>query len=101
MTFPASHLTGAKNRLKTKTRLMKTTNICKTKDPFIATQLNSTRCQVELRRRVAIDTAPTQLNSTSSGVELCRLMLAASGVELRRRRYRHFADTTQLHSTSS
>jgi len=31
----------------------------------------------------------TQLNSTSSGVEL------------RRRRYRHFADATQLNSTSS
>jgi len=41
-----------------------------TKGPFIATQLNSTRRRAELRRRVAIDTSPTQLNSPRHRVEL-------------------------------
>ena len=54
------------------------------KCPFIATQLNSTRCRVEF-----------------SWVALrCRaLRPELSWVELRR--YRHFADATQLNSTSS
>ena len=56
-------------------------NVNYSKDPFIATQLNSTSSWVELRRRalrpelssyvgVAIDTSPTQLNSTRRRVEL-------------------------------
>ena len=79
------------------------------KGPFIATQLNSTRRRVELSC-VAIDTltdaiqlSPTIGNATdpveaysqsarSRSVEL-------SWVELCRRRYRHFADATQLNLT--
>ena len=37
-----------------------------------ATQLNSTRRRVELRRRSVYSDPPTKLNSTSSWVELCR-----------------------------
>ena len=51
---------------------------------FIATQLNSTRRRVELRRYRHFADA-TQINSTSSGVELCR--------------YRRVSVATQLNST--
>jgi len=50
----------------------------KSKGPFIATQLNSTRRRVELHRWVAIDTSPTQLNSTRRQIELCRYKWAFS-----------------------
>ena len=43
------------------------------KGPFIATQLNSTSSRVELSCvSVAVDTSPTQLNSTRRRVDLCR-----------------------------
>ena len=54
---------------------------------FIATQLSSTRRRVELRRRVSIDTSPTQ--STQLNVDL-------SWVELRRYRHPHWVRRSEL-----
>jgi len=62
------------------------------KGPFIATQLNSTRRRVELSC-VAIDTLTGLRRSELIGESCSRCR-----VELCRRRYRHFADATQLNS---
>jgi len=84
--------------------------LCTTKGPFIATQLNSTSSWDELSC-VAMDTltdatqlSPTIGNATDPVEQRTANQREAgqsSWVELRRRRYRDFADATQLNSTSS
>jgi len=117
-------------RATTSVYLANKNNVIETKGPFIATQLDGEWSWVASAGRYRHFADATQLNSTSSWVELCRyrhphrrnttvaddrqckltqLQCTAnlhevghlSWVELHRRRYRHLADATQLHSTSS